>query len=556
MLARMKSHYRRLVRVVERSIDAKLPTQCLDPDSRDFGGFVPLDRGYAEPVQSAHALDALFSLYACPESAYFREARMLRSALLCADHLLREQHEDGTIDLKETNFHDATCVGFSVQVLVYTLRLLRASSPGADPAGEKALEERVLSFLKRGAEGLLSGGFHTPNHRWVMASALSLLHATLGDGRCLPEARLYLGEGIDCTEDGEYTERSVGIYNVVNNRSLRILAEELGMPELLAHVRRNLDMVMKYLEPDGSLYTDNSRRQDMGKASYPASYYENYLLMAHETGEPVHAGMAETCLRLAEEGKVTSDSLDRTLCLYLLRPGLRERDLPAAAPASSYGLWNPRSGVARFREGGVSLSLLRDAGGFLKLQAGGLRLTARAAATFYGDLGRFHPQEMERDGEWTVLRYRVRWGYQRPFREPPASSEWEKMPHEKRERAHMQDHVLEARARFTGDGVELRLSSDGVPGVLFKLEFLLSPGGWLETDCMRIPAAAGGWAILKGAEAGYRLGTDRIAIRGGFAEHNSTILMRGSEPQDPSCFTLFCTGYTPIGRTVEIRAPR
>lgn len=556
MLDPMKSHYPRLVRIVERSLDGRLRLQCLDPKSRDYGGFVSPEQGYAEPAQSAHAVDALAALYCCPASAHFREARLLEAARLYAEHLLREQHEDGTIDLKATNFHDATCVGFAVQVLAYTLRLMRASAPGADPAGEAALAERILAFLRRGAEGMLSGGFHTPNHRWVMASALSLLYRTLGDDRCLREAQLYLGEGIDCTEDGEYTERSVGIYNVVNNRSLQIMADELGRPELLAHVRRNLDMVQRYLEPDGSLYTDNSRRQDMGKASYPASYYENYLLMAHATGEPVYAGMAEALLGMAEEGKITGDSIDRTLTLYLLRPELRERELPSVPPSPSYRLWNPRSGVARFCEGGVSLSLLRAAGGFLKLQAGGLSATVRVAATFYGSRGPFHPQTLERDGDWAVLRSRDRWGYVRPFREPPPTSDWDGMPHEKREQANMQDHVVEARARFTGDGVELRLASQGVPGVLFKLELLLSPGGWLETEGLRMPAAAGAWAALKGPEAVYTLGADRIAVRGGFAQHNSTVQMRGSEPQDMHCFTLCCTGYTPMDRTVEIRALR
>jgi hypothetical protein len=552
----VKSHYQRIARFVEQAADALIRTQCLDPASRDYGGQVLPDRGYADPVQSAYAIDTLASVYCCPVSSRHGERLLVERALLYAGHLLREQHEDGTIDLKSTNFHDATAVAFSVQVLAYTVRLLRDSAPGTHPKEEGSLAAMIESFLRHGGEGMLSGGFHTPNHRWVMASALSLLYRLLADERFLREAELYLAEGIDCTEEGEYTERSVGIYNVVNNRSLAIMAEELGRPGLLDHVKRNLDMVERYIEPDGSLYTLNSRRQDLGLTSYATAYYENYLLLAHATGNPEYAGMAGSLLDHAEHGQGTDDRIDRVLTQYLLRSDLRERDIPSSPPPVRYELWNPSSGIARFRTDGVSLSLLAGAGTFLKLQVGELSVIVRLAATFFGSRGRFSAQILEREGAWIVLRSRDRWGYVRPFRDPPPTSEWKAMPHESREHVNMQDHEIEARARFTGDGVTLRLLSSGVAGVLYKVELLLAAGGWLETPDLKLPGGAGRWALLGGARATYTRGFDRIEILGGFAEHAFTTSMRGSEPQDPNAFTLYCTGYTPMDREIIIRAER
>ena len=550
----MKGHYPRVIRVVEGALEPLIRHQCLDRSSRDWGGQVSPDRLSSEAVHSAFAIDTLLAVYCCPDSSRHRERLLLDRALLYADHLLREQHEDGTIDLKETNFHDATAVAFSVQVLAYTLRLLRSAPPRAHPEAEERMAASIHTFLGRGAEGMLSGGFHTPNHRWVMASALSLLYRLLGDERLRREAELYLAEGIDCTAEGEYTERSVGIYNVVNNRSLLIVAEELDRPELLEHVRRNLDMVERYVEPDRSLCTLNSRRQDFGKKSYPTAYYENFLLLAHADGNPGYAGMAERSLGLAEEGRDTSDRIDRVLTQYLLRPALREREIDQTAPPDRYELWNPRSGIARFRSGPVSLTVLAGSSVFLKLQAGSLAVLARIAATFYGPRGPFRPQTIERDGDWMVLRSADRWGYVRPFRDPPPSSDWEAMPHEKREQVNMQDHVVEARVRFTGRGVVLRLRSSGIAGVLAKVELLCSAGGWLETPDLRIPGQAGHWALLRGRSASYTLGFDRLAIRGGFAEHASTVAMRGSEPPEAGSFTIFCTGYTPLDREMEIDA--
>jgi len=91
--------------------------------------------------------------------------------------------------------------------------------------------------------------------------------------------------------------------------------------------------------------------------------------------------------------------------------------------------------------------------------------------------------------------------------------------------------------------------------VLVKVEILLTAGGWIETSDIRIPAPPGGWAILRGPTARYSLGPDVIEIRGGFAEHASTVAMRGSEPQATDCFTLFLTGSTPLDRELAIEAP-
>src|SRR5690606_2938657 len=89
----------------------------------------------------------------------------------------------------------------------------------------------------------------------------------------------YLNEGIDCNEYGEYAERSSGNYNHVNNEQMIILAKETGDPSYLEYVRRNLDMMINYFEPDGTIFTGNSTRQDRGKKVYPDIYYNQYLYM-------------------------------------------------------------------------------------------------------------------------------------------------------------------------------------------------------------------------------------------------------------------------------------
>jgi hypothetical protein len=549
----MRSHYQEVVRLSDRAVKQSLGFQDLRPGSVTYGGRVTPEMGYAEAGASARGVDRLVCAYYCGESRYAGDARLLERAVLFAEHLLREQHADGTLDLKTTNFHDATYVGFNVQVLAYTYRLLRQESTGSE--AEKGLIRHLGSFLERGAAGMLSGGFHTPNHRWVMASGLSLLYRILGTQALRQEAERYLAEGIDCTEYGEYTERSTGVYNVVNNRSLMIVAEELERPELLEHVSRNLRMMLHYFEPDETLFTLKSRRQDYGKKVYPTNYYENYLLMAHRTGDPVFAGVADDLLRLCVERSAAGPPAG-TVVHYLLDPDLRKHELRRQSPATSFRFFNPDSGILRVREGEVTLSALTGNTTFCTFQKGSNAVHMKLSATFYGDRGRFVADSIQVADSQVVLRQQKRWGYVRPFASPPATSVWDDMPHASRERANMQDFDTEVRITFRldepGSPVEVDARSSGLEGVLYKLELVFVPGGWFETECTREPGTPGRYVIVSGGRVRYQVGWDGIGVDGGFAEHNYAADMRGSEPPEPDAFTVFFTGVSPIGRTVRL----
>ena len=84
------------------------------------------------------------------------------------------------------------------------------------------------------------------------------------------ERKATLAEGIDCNEDGEYAERSAAIYNCVNNNAMIDLGTCTGKEEYFDHAVRNLRMMLTYMEPDGTVFTANSTRQDNGKRSYPS----------------------------------------------------------------------------------------------------------------------------------------------------------------------------------------------------------------------------------------------------------------------------------------------
>jgi hypothetical protein len=143
----------------------------------------------------------------------------------------------------------------------------------------------------------MAGGIHTPNHRWVVCAALARLNALFSDPRCVARIDEWLGEGIDIDEDGQFSERSTSVYSPTCDRAFLAMARLLGREALLEPVRRNLEMTLHYLHPDGDVATEASRRQDQYRRGSAAGYHLPYRALALRDGNGRFAAAA----RLIEE---------------------------------------------------------------------------------------------------------------------------------------------------------------------------------------------------------------------------------------------------------------
>ena len=131
-----------------------------------------------------------------------------------------------------------------------------------------SINNKLGKFVLAAGEALSTGGIHTPNHRWVVSSALAQIHSLFPSAKYVDRIDDWLGEGVYCDADGQFAERSTGIYSRVVDNALITIARLLRRPELLEPVRRNLAMTIFYMHPNGELETVGSRRQDQTLARF------------------------------------------------------------------------------------------------------------------------------------------------------------------------------------------------------------------------------------------------------------------------------------------------
>ena len=216
-------------------VGAVLKIQRVEGDDRYRGGFISPAYGFPVPSLNAVELKNLGAVFCHEESTHHHDAKLAERIDLALGWLEREQHADGTVDLPTTNFHSPPDTAFVVIDLVPLYRLLQRD--GSSEA--RRWLPRLESFLRRAAGAIATGGIHTPNHRWVASAALAGSYALFGEAAYRRRIDAWLGEGIDCNEDGEYNELSNAIYNPISNRALLTIAEALDL-EIRAEARTRL----------------------------------------------------------------------------------------------------------------------------------------------------------------------------------------------------------------------------------------------------------------------------------------------------------------------------
>jgi hypothetical protein len=572
--------YQKMVEANDYWAKDGLERQMLDETNRFYGGVIEQATGIASPSHMGTAMHIAIWAAALvnPDSASYRDEVLLGKLELAVRFLLRSQHEDGTISPPWTNMHSPPDTAFVVGGLAQVHELLAAQD--WQPLAQTTMLLR--QFLEQTIPAMLSGGCHTPNHRWIITAALGFLYKLTGRAELKERARQWLAEGLDCTEDGEWTERSNGIYNAVSNIALIYTADQFDMPELLEPVRRNLRMMAYLLHPDGEVVTDYSGRQDFGVKHTLASYFLATRWLAERDQNPLFAAMSELAGELLDH----PGGMPNNAMLGLLRfPQLRELSVEPAPLPDAYRVvlnggfargqylsqmekaghggriyhsrLHPEFGapVARIRNGATSATVMTEGSSFFALRHGAVRLLAVQAASSF-EPGFVKMQQLEELEHGYRLEAHEKKGYYGPVAEEhlPASSSgpvspWYLMPHQLRALTHEQSHQVEVTLTETETGWRIHVQCDKPDPLLTQLSFVFASEGSLSG----VGLAPGGPAtqLWTDGKVRYTSGDDWLELTGGAREHLAQSLNNVSYPA--SCQTLLVNLLTPYEHTFEIR---
>jgi len=536
-----------LVRRNDDRIPRLLERQERRTSHRWVGG-LPNEFGIFTAGDTAGFVSALACAITAEGSRLYRDADLREPLQQAARFLLNVQHDDGTIDLFATNFHSPPDTAFVLEGLCPACTILERS--GWPPQAPVVADLR--RFIARAAEALVTGGVHTPNHRWVVCAALAHAHALAPDPRYVSRIDAWLAETIDIDPDGQYTERSTTVYSPVVNRALLTVARVLGRPFLREAVRRNLEMTLYYVHPDGEVVTEASRRQDRYQRGTLARYYYAYRTMARLDGDGRFAAVARR-LERDERPALVGD-----LLAFLAEPEFGHPLPPDAPLPTDYVRVFGHSGLARVRHGDFSATIAADNASFLSLRKGPAALEAvRIASAFFGK-GQFLGERLEvADGSFT-LRQTLDGPYFQPYSSaqiaggvvpklaPNGTLAADSRAARGRSNVQQLDSVVVVREH--GGGVEMEVGITGTAEVPVAIELVFRRGGQLD-GVESVPGTADAF-LLRGSAGRYTFGGQTITFGPGRADHTWTQL-RGALPKWDG-LSVYVTGLTPFRTTLRI----
>ncbi len=514
------------IRRFDDALENLFKQQTTDSRSPWVGG-VPDADGLHNGGSATSAVIYCVTAMAQAKSRFTKAPICIERLRLALQFLKNHTSPEGNLDLLITNFNSPPDTAFAMQNLCSALQLARM-------ARLYEVEKLLAPVVKWHAAALVTGGVHTPNHRWVVCAALAQAYSLFPEPDYLRRIDQWFAEGIDIDADGQFSERSTNTYNSVTCRALTIAALKLNRPQLLDPVRRNLEAIQYFLHPGFDVATEISTRQDQ----YTRGTMGGYWLALRHLAVTDRIGAYET---LARQGSPAIWELTEYPHLQQAGPN------PAPLPENYEKLF-PLSQVARIRRGLTSASiLLGGTSRFFALRRGDAQINAvRFASAFFGK-GQFIPKTGEKRDDRYEMAQDLDAGYYQPVGRAvnPGERNWY-ASYAERERTQLCRMRYQATVAELDEGFSIRVRAAGTNQVPLAIEINLREGGKIEGA----EPVRDSW-LLKSGYATYTYGRDRIRIGPGRGDHRY-IAVRGAEPKLAGP-TLFLTLYTPVDHTFELR---
>lgn len=481
---------------------------------------------------------------------------LLSRMTIALEYMHRAQRPSGLLDLRSTNYDSSPDTGFVVEQLCALTSIGKNSTILVEPL------KQIESFIRRAVPGILIGGFHTPNHRWVIVSALSQAGKLFPDLQVNEVIKSYIAEGFDADEEGAYIERSVGIYDTVSNRALMFFAENWDDPTdveaALSAVNRNLDFDLHLLHADGTAETGLSRRQDYGTRRVPTPLITPLLQYNENRSRPLYIKVAQW---FWEQASLRGDIQDVSWHTYAL---LKYGELPEVSNdvqiPHDFIRFYPKNQIWRVRNNDLSASAFGGSTRLMTMTYGEIEMSSIKISQTYFGVGHFIAETMTSDENWVVMHSSGaqklhKPGYELPLNRPVDPEDWGNAFQE-RDVYPIPPAESELRIEAVDDGFDFHFRTlDGLDQVPVQIAFDFPAGGYWETQDTALQTQAGQVIFLKQGAGQLRIGDTVMRIDGG-AEGHRYYAMRHAEPVPSDQVRLLVTFITPVDHKLSIRLSR
>lgn len=571
----MRRYIGHIIRSAEKRVQHFLDTQIKDSNRKDYGA-MPTEIIEAKPT--IYMLANAVAVYCNEDSTFHYSDKLYEAMDLALDFVRRCQREEGSFDYPSCNFKSAADTSFCFKRLIASYQLLvkyEKVAPEEQVKRLKHLQEKYKVLLYDALESITIGGFHTPNHRWGISAAL------MQGANLFPEHKLhnqihvrlkqYLDEGIDGNSEGEYAERSTGNYNAVVNNAMMAMYEESKDVTYLGYISRNLHMMLTYFDPDDTIFTQNSTRQDQGKADYPDKYFYQYLYMAslYVSEQECNSKCAKEFVKqdimtdmlyrefdaaahkIIRDNMLRGDIAPECLHIIMLHDAMANYEFRGYGFLDTYRKYYEEAGVLRVKTPAYGYSLLRGKSDFLFLKIKETLVYLKIGESI-GSVRTFTPETLvEEDGEYR-LESTVQASYYQPFAEKVDTTDWWKMDHTKRDILVNSELKVTVTVKELEEGLELKVGSQGLDGVPLRLQFCIPAGSTVENDQFYLKATKGQSIILRNGYVQIHHNDNTVEIGPGFGTHQFQGHYSGEEFNDTG-YTIFLNEYTPFEKVVTIK---
>lgn len=490
----------------------------------------------------AYDIAVLTAAYCAKGSAYYHNTAVVDKLDILVKFLASAQAEDGTVNVG--NLESPPDTAFLIEILGPAATIMRK-----DNSNElKDVQQRLKQVLLKAGDGLATGGIHTPNHRWVISAALAQINHLYPNKKYINRINDWLGEGVYIDADGHYPERS-GIYSGVENAAFITIARLANKSSLYAPVRKNLTMYQYYIEPNGELVRNDSRRQDQYENAARTStlFYLQYRYMANHENNKLFAAI---CKQIEATKDFEKDILTRSL-FYFLEDETLQQQLPTAEVLPDrYEKLFSTSHLLRIKEknttvtlfGGTDQPLLIASGrsnspDFFSYRKGDAILKYLRLSSSFFSMGYFYSDGLRKEGNSYVLSKKLEIPYYQPlpkekrkangdYKLSPSIDDrfWNKMDFSNRPVSNVKTLDTTIRLTEKNGTVELEFDIKGMKAVPVTIELCFKEGGQLTGVTA---ADANDNRFLEQGTGEYRSGNDVITFGPGAVTHKQVMNLEG-----------------------------